>query len=505
MRPLQILFVEDSLEDVETVSYKLSKAAMEAGGAVPEVTQCNRRDRLESDLAKPWDIFLLDFNLPGFSCEETIQMMKAAQPDTPIIILTGSLDDVKAASVTVKYGACCHFNKDHQEGLPLAVQAAFNGREVRERERALQLRALRNDRLESLGDMSIGFIHDLNGILQCVLGGTEILRKLINPQDERILDLMERAAKRGAEMGKQVMTFARGSEGNALQPVAVEYLLTEMGQLLHSGAFPNIRSTIRTMPGTSKLLCDTTQIMQVLLNLCRNSRDAMPRGGEIHLSAQNVRHIEGEPIAINGNYVCVTVRDTGTGIPAEALPRIFEPYFTTKPIGAGTGMGLAMVKSIMVSHGGVVAVKSDETGTTFNIYLPAAEAVFEPAQKLADTTDGEGKTILLAEDEETVRLFLRLHLETAGYKVLCASNGPEALSKLRVGTDVDLILSDMEMPVMSGLDVARNLRAMSIDIPLILMCGRDASLPYDPKPAAILQKPFSQSLLLSTIRDVLAI
>lgn len=484
---LKVLYLEDSEADLKYLEYVLQSFCTVLG--------CDSKQDFEKYLNDPFDIILLDFNLKGITGEEAIQMARRAQPDTPCILLTGSLGDDDAAAIAVKYGASCHFLKDRVKGLPQAIKAAHDVRQ-------LKSQALRNDRLEILGNLSAGVVHDINNTLQVVLAGTELLRARVNPMDIRVLDAMERAAKRGAEMVVQILAFARGSNGGVFKAISVEYLFSEIGQILRSGAFPNIRSTLKVFPGTSKVLCDVTQLVQVALNLCVNSRDAMPNGGELYLTAQNVSTVDGEKFALEGKFILLSVKDSGTGISPEALPFIFDAFFSTKGHKEGTGMGLAIVKRIVDSHGGAIDVKSDSTGTTFNIYLLAAENGHTPHTRPHSKFDGEGKTILLAEDEETLRLYMQLQLEGVGYKVLTAANGPEALHFFRIGEHVDLLLSDFHMPVLGAEALIQNLHAMGVALPpVVIITGSDANTVTGMN--AVLQKPFSEETLLETLDNVL--
>src|SRR6266576_798473 len=208
-----------------------------------------------------------------------------------------------------------------------------------------------DERLSILGNSMVGFAHDINNMLGVILGGVEVLRKRITPADERVLDMIHSTVQRAAEMQKQVLAFGRGGDSEQ-RPISAEYLVSEIGAMLRSTFPSNIRLLIRTSAGTAQMHCDETQISQCLLNLCINARDAMPNGGELIINAQNVRLHNPE-----GDYVCITVRDTGTGISSEVLPRIFEPFFTTKGVN-GTGLGLALVKQIIGAHAGRVEVLS---------------------------------------------------------------------------------------------------------------------------------------------------
>lgn len=483
---LAVLFIEDSEHDVEIVANRLR--------GVAEITSCDTRESFQAKLSTgDWAVILVDMRVHRFSGEEAMQLVRQTCPAVPVIIVTGSLTD-EQATAALRNGAVDYLRKDRLERLPHAIQEAH-------KHAADKSKSLHAQRLELLGELSAGMIHDLNNVLQVELHGTEILRKRIHADDERILDGMRQSALHGAELTKQMLVFARGSNGSVLKPVTAEFVAGEIGQVLKSGAFPNIRATIKILPGTSKMLCNATQVHQVMVNLCVNARDAMPLGGQIDITAQNVfLHGESDPRELKGDFVMLTVHDSGPGMPPEVQAHIFDAFFTTKPKGKGTGMGLAIVKDIVESHGGAIDVQSTPTGTTFFVYLPSAEAPRPPEPQF----DGAGKTILLAEDDATMRMFIALHLEGVGYKVLSACNGPEALAFFRENPTVDALVSDLSMPVMGGAALLDNIRAMGLDVPTIFVSGFDATLPIEPKPDGALQKPFSREQLLSELERVLA-
>jgi two-component system cell cycle sensor histidine kinase/response regulator CckA len=482
---LALLFAEDTREDLELVQRKLADIAVVKGA--------NSRASFIEALKQPLDVILIDFHLVDLDGTEAIQIARAAKPHVPILIVTGSLDDY-SASAACQGGAVDYLLKDRLGRLRQAVLSAYeNNQRI--------MREMRNQRLELLGELVVGIAHDMNNLLGVMLAGVEILRSKISPQDERILDVMASTARRGAEMQKQMLAFGRGGDGGELHRVSTEYLITEIGAMLR-GTFPsNIRLLIRTSAGTAQVRCDETQINQALLNLCINARDAMPGGGELVISAQNVTLRKPE-----GQYVCISVKDTGTGISENALPRIFEPFFTTKGP-KGTGLGLALVKQIIAAHGGLVDVNSKPgQGTEFQIYLPIALDAEDRKAQEAVNADGKGKTILLVEDTEFLLAWMRMTLEEAHYKVLDACSGSGAMKLFLAHMEtISLVVSDIAMPLMSGPQLARALLELRPGLPIVFITGLDSGSEAitDPMPAATLHKPFTSQKLTETIRRVL--
>ncbi|MFM9079014.1 MAG: ATP-binding protein, partial [Opitutaceae bacterium] len=348
--------------------------------------------------------------------------------------------------------------------------------DVTERERARR-NELRAQRMESIGTLAGGIAHDLNNALAPIAMGLELLRARY-PQNVSLIDTMEKCTRRGAGMVKQLLTFARGSEGDrrSLQP---RRIIDEMAQIIRS-AFPkNITLEVELTPGLWDVLGDATQLHQVLLNLCVNARDAMPDGGTLSIEARNATVDEtfasGTEGARAGNFVRWTVRDTGTGMPPEVIRRIFDPFFTTKEQGKGTGLGLSTVLGIVRSHLGFLRVESTPgLGSAFEIYLPAATTAPAAAagEESAGTFRGNGETILVVDDEDTVREISRTVLTGLNFNVLLAGDGTEALIQVADhAAEIRLVITDYDMPHMNGQMLVPALRRMIPDARIVLASG----------------------------------
>jgi len=445
-----------------------------------------------------WDCVLVDLGVPDITGEEAIRLAKSKHPKTPVIITTGSVTP-RQADIACEAGAARFLMKglDGVPGLSKAVTQAYEHAKQSEELESLKAQTNRDQRIELLGNLSAGIVHDFNGILQVFTMGIPLLRSNIIPADEKILDQMESASKRGAELTSQILTFARGSNGTAFKQVAVTYLLGEVGSLIRATFPANIRVHIKTEIGTSTVRGDATQLLQVIQNLSVNAKDSMmPRGGELRIHAQNVHRVEGMP----GSCVHLSVSDSGSGIPDDVLAKIFTPFFTTKPPGMGSGLGLSTVRRIVEAHNGILNVQTKVgEGTTFNVFLPIS---LTNAEVQSESDVGQGKTIVVADDDATIREFTQLLIESAGYHVLSACHGVEALSLFRTGKEIHALVTDQSMPILDGNQLVEKLRADGIKIPVIMLSGYD-STPSSVEVSATLRKPVTRERLLATLKDVL--
>lgn len=329
-----------------------------------------------------------------------------------------------------------------------------------------------------------------------------------------MLDTIELCAQRGADITRQLLTFARGTPG-ARVPIPVRHLLREMDQILRETFPRDIRSSVGIPSELWAVQGDATQLHQALMNLCLNARDAMPDGGELKVRARNVEvnaALAGiSPGAQPGPHVCLSVMDTGTGIPPELLDRIFDPFFTTKEVGKGTGLGLASVLGIVRGHGGFIRVTSEVgQGTTFELYFPASpEALLRPAKGVGDSPPrGRGEGVLVIEDEPAILRTIQRTLELRGYRILSATQGAEGLRVFHECRDqIRAVITDMMMPVMNGPAIVRALRQIDPGLPILGMTGlpeRSALKGFDGlELPCLLTKPFTTEELVRALQQVL--
>lgn len=385
--------------------------------------------------------------------------------------------------------------------------------------KALERRFLRAQRMESIGMLAGGIAHDLNNVLAPMLMGTQLLKMVVkDPMVVQQLVRMEACALRGGEIVKQVLTFARGVEGERV-PVQPKHIVKEVLQMARE-TFPRNVQILQELPKNCwQVLGDPTQLHQVLLNLCVNARDAMPGGGALTVSTRNVEVEENlaskHPGASCGPHVVLSVRDEGTGIPADVMDHIFEPFFTTKPLGSGTGLGLSTVSGIAQSHGGFITVESRvNEGTTFDVYFPAIQESETTAasKEISDVPVGHGQLILAVDDERSILDVMRVLLERHGYRVITAQDGRTGLGLLSQNLgEVKLMITDALMPVMDGLELIRRVRDQDPQLPVIVVTGALSIAGQGDRAEQIramgvrhmITKPYSIELLLRAIHSEL--
>ena len=385
--------------------------------------------------------------------------------------------------------------------------------------RRKEQRDLRAQRMESLGTLAGGVAHDLNNVLTPILMSVQMLaREETDTSRSELLATMESSVKRGADMIRQVLSFARGAEGRRIE-VDLNRLLTELSATCREFLPPTIEFSVSAPSELWTTTGDPTQLLQVLLNLVTNARDALSGFGTLAVTARNVSVADSfsslTHLADAGDYILIEVEDSGVGMSAEVMSKIFEPFYTTKGVGEGTGLGLATSAAIVQGHGGVIQVYSEPAqGTRFRIHLPAnstgpgAAHAVPSEDAVIELPRGNGELVLVVDDEAAIRLITRQTLESFGYSTAVASNGAEALEycELAPGT-VNLVFTDMMMPVMDGAELASVLRVRHPTIRVVAASGLTANSEIadavDSGIHQFLTKPFTTAQLLQTVRAAL--
>jgi signal transduction histidine kinase len=485
-----------------------------------------------------FDIVITDYMLGDGTGLELFDRMQ----DLPVIVVTGTGNE-EVAVTAMKRGAYDYLIKDPQgyylTTLPVTVEKALKHKRaedelagyrkdlealVKKRTRELekviverkkaetQLRQAQ--KMEAMGTLAGGIAHDFNNILSSILGFTELAQMRVPENHEIQSDLAQilNAGNRAKDLVQQILTFSRKTD-QELKPIQMRLVVLEALKLLRA-SIPTTIDIQQTVVSKSLIMGDPTQIHQVLMNLCTNAAHAMQEGNgklSVGLSDTEIDHgFAGKhPEMKPGPHIKLTVNDTGCGIPAEVLHRVFDPFFTTKTTGEGTGMGLSVVHGIVTSHRGAVTVYSEPNkGSTFTLFFPAIKEA-QPIKKNNDTPIPKGtERILFVDDESTIVELSQRTLEALGYTVFTCSDSIKALEHVRRDPRaIDLVVTDMTMPRMTGDALAREIMGIRPDLPVILCTGFSSRI--DENEAiemgirAFVSKPILRADLARTIRKVL--
>jgi PAS domain S-box-containing protein len=364
-------------------------------------------------------------------------------------------------------------------------------------------------KMEAIGHLTGGIAHDFNNLLMAIQGSLELLQRRLPKEDPKVAQLLDNAiqgAQRGAALTQRMLAFARRQELK-LVGLSVPEIVQGMTELLQSSLGPSIQIETHFPMTLAKAYADPHQLELAILNLAVNARDAMPKGGAIVIGAKE-RNVTDEPALKPGHYLCVTVTDTGAGMDEATLKRAMEPFFTTKGVGKGTGLGLPMVHGMAQQSGGKLVLKSKcGLGTTAELYLPvasadAASAKGESSRRMA-LSSARKLAILTVDDDPLVALNTSALLEELGHTVYSASSGPRALEILRHEAGIDLLITDQAMPGMTGSELASIVRAENPEFPVILATGYAELHPGEGLGIPRLAKPFRQQDLADAIAEAI--
>ena len=370
--------------------------------------------------------------------------------------------------------------------------------------------------MESIGTMAGGIAHDFNNLLGGMLGYASIIKMKLKPTDTiyKYVDLIEKAGERAATLTGQLLAFSRKGKYEIV-PVNINDSIHNVLDMIKRTTNKNIEISCSMADNIPRIAGDPTQIEQTIMNICINAIDAMPNGGKLQIETESICLDNAfsaiHPGAKPGNYIHITISDTGHGMDKETIPRIFEPFFTTKDKDKGTGLGMSMVYGIVKNHGGYINVYSEpDKGSLFNIYFPPlTKALAEKEAKiLTESAERGQETILVIDDEEIIRTMFQDLLETLGYTVLLATDGEDGLKIYQDRRDeIDLVIIDMIMPKMDGKKTYLELKKINPDIKTILASGfsEDAVVQEILYAGinAFIHKPFTATELSKKIREVL--
>ncbi|QAY86270.1 hybrid sensor histidine kinase/response regulator [Pseudomonas arsenicoxydans] len=359
-------------------------------------------------------------------------------------------------------------------------------------------------KMQAIGQLSGGIAHDFNNLLTVILGNLEIVRKRVgdDPKVTRLLDNATQGAMRGVSLTQRMLAFARRQELKS-ESVDLPGLVQGITGLLRSSLGPSVTLETRYAPGLVPVMADLNQLELAVLNLATNARDAMPKGGKIVISAKTGdAHDQSTLHLASGDYVCLSVSDSGEGMDAATLASAKDPFFTTKGIGKGTGLGLSMVHGFIEQLGGRFILKSQkDVGTTAELWIPAATAasVAKPVIESAQPPPVEQLCVLVVDDDSLVLTSTVLLLEDLGHRVISATSGAQALEQFDNEQHIDLLITDMAMPKMNGAQLAQAIRFFKPGLPIILATGYAERLEGFAAKLPRLSKPFTQLNLVEVI------
>ena len=382
------------------------------------------------------------------------------------------------------------------------------------KDKELEKKVIQSQRMNNLGKLASSIAHDLNNILGPFYLGIKALETKLNHSKEsiRILEILKTNTDRATNLIKQILSFSQGIKGNFLK-TDIKFILTEIQGLIEETFPKDIQFKLSSKPTLNTIYADSTQLHQLLLNLCLNAQDAMPKGGKLILSAENcnLKNHKINTQIINGNFLKLDIKDTGIGMSKSEIAKIFEPFYTTKSLGKGTGLGLSTVTNVIKNHNGHIEVSSTTgKGTRFTIYLPSASGITiekAPKIKISPTKHNNG-TILIVDDEKNLREMIKSVLIENNFTILEAENGKEALRIFKKNKDsISLVIIDLIMPIMSGADTIKELIKENPTLSVIAMTGvlleeGDSSKVIEEHVSGLLYKPFSINALMSYIEEL---
>jgi signal transduction histidine kinase len=516
--PLRLLLLEDNPVDADLIT-----ATMTEGGLLCQSHRVDTRQDFVAALKEEQiDLILADYSIPGFDGFTALTLARQHRPEVPFMFVSATIGEDLAIDA-MHQGATDYILKQRLGRLVPSVQRALREVEQRaERQRAedaleqSEKQFRQAQKMEAVGRLAGGIAHDFNNLLTVIMGYSQVLSTELGPDHplRSKIEETQKAGERAAGLIRQLLAFSRKQSMDP-KVLSLNTVVTNLESMLRRLIGEDIRLVTKLDPGNGHVRADQAQLEQVLMNLVVNARDAMPKGGiltvetaQVELTRSPVHHLR--PLA-PGPYVKLSVSDTGCGMDRQTQSHIFEPFFTTKEEGKGSGLGLSTVFGIVTQCGGGIDVASRVGhGTKFDVYLPSVESGVLTATLPQDV--GEPKrgteTILLVEDDPSVRNLVRDELRKLGYRVLEAKNGVEAclVATQQTGA-LDLLLTDVVMPGMGGRELAQHLSVIKPDLKILFISGYidDVGLHagHEEGSSSFLQKPFTPEALARAVRELL--
>jgi two-component system, cell cycle sensor histidine kinase and response regulator CckA len=510
-KPLNILIAEDSPDDADMVIHELRRAGFD-----PKWKRVETEPDFLAEMKNSPDVILSDYSMPKFSGLRAAKLLQESGLNIPFILISGTVGEDVAVEA-MKQGATDYLLKDRIARLGPAVERAL--REIQERveRKRAEAQFVVAQKMEVIGQLAGGMAHDFNNILAVIIGYGDLMMPELDAKSlpHKCAVEIRHAADRAVALTRQLLVFSR-KQTVQMTVVDLDDVVKDLDKMLHRLIDENVELTIVPGKQIGRIKADSGQIGQVLMNLIVNARDAMPNGGKLTVETGNVTLDENfartHAGMTAGDYVMLVVTDTGTGMSNEVKAHLFEAFFTTKPKGKGTGLGLVTCQTIVKQCGGCIEVQSElGKGTTFKIYFPRVE---QPLNTTAQPAKGKPlargtETLLVVEDEPSLRHLACNILESQGYNVLSANNGKEGLRVAREckGGPIRLVITDVIMPQMSGKVMAEWLKAVYPDLKILFTSGYpdDALGQHGELEPGIsfLPKPYTPIALAHKVRELL--
>jgi two-component system, cell cycle sensor histidine kinase and response regulator CckA len=510
---IKILMVEDNPVDTELVARELRRAEFDFEWERVD-TEPEFLARLNSGL----DLILSDYEMPQFSGLRALELLKRqADLDIPFIIVSGTIGEEMAVQA-MQQGAADYLLKDRIARLGPAVQRALHENEDHAEHKRLEARFIEAQKMEVVGQLAGGIAHDFNNVLAVIMGYSDLIMQDLGPEHplQKYVEEVRQAAKRAAGLTQQLLIFSRKQ---TVQPVELDLneVIGGMKTMLQQLINENIEMTMECEENIGHIKADSGYVWQVLMNLVVNARDAMPNGGKLVITTGTATldeaYAEAHPGVVPGPYLMLSVSDTGVGMTEEVRGRIFEAFFTTKAAGKGTGLGLVTCQTIVRQSGGHIEIESEVgKGTTFRVYFPCLAKTFRGAPQTileASPVRSGTETLLVVEDEPSLRHLAQAVLAGKGYTVLTAPNGQDALRVARehTGAPLRLVITDVIMPRMGGKMMAEWLKITYPDLKILFTSGytEDAIAHQGVLESGIdfLPKPYTPASLARKVREML--
>jgi two-component system, cell cycle sensor histidine kinase and response regulator CckA len=496
---IRLLLIEDSPEDEALILRQLDKGGLEVAHERIQTEQ-ELKERLEDGR---WDAVISDFNLPQLDAFAALEVLKASGLDLPFIVVSGTVGE-DVAVTCMRQGAHDYVMKANLKRLPETVRREVKEAQLRKERRSLESQIRQAQKMEAMGQLASGVAHDFNNLLTVIISFTQFVHDDLpedHPGRQDLREVLDCGA-RAARLTRQLLAFSRKTAPEP-QLLDLNEVISASDKMLARLLGKRIDYVTVPAAGPMLTLADRGLLEQVLVNLVVNARDAMPDGGKLTVETS---------VAMHDGKTCVqlAVTDNGVGMPPPVRARIFEPFFTTKGEGRGTGLGLSTVLGIVKQLRGDITVYSEEKrGTTFKVYLPRAE---QPGAQEAPAAAREqrrgSETVLVVEDQASVRQAVQRALSSTGYHVLEASRAKDALAIAQARPEaLHLVLTDLVLPEMDGKEMVGQLKVLKPELQVLYMSGYAGGAMFHQgvvEPGmSFIQKPFTPEMLIAKVRAAL--